>query len=297
MFKHIHIVGSGAIGSVLAAKAQLKQYSIVRHLRSEPVESVRLLDGQNVTMDTQLNSWPESSDYESVIILPLKSYQISAAINEYVELFPKKSAVVLLHNGMGCYEQVASRLNSHYVYLATTSMGAYKPSAIECIHTGAGKTIVGAAGYTNNDLLHQSVMDFFQSLLSPVFWEDNIQKALWQKLAINSIINPLTAIHNILNGELLEPHYSAQLIQLASELTSVALAENQPISEAEVLTMTREVIQKTANNYSSMRQDVHNKKITEIDSINGFVLNCAKKHGIDCPTHRAVYEQVKALEN
>jgi 2-dehydropantoate 2-reductase len=62
-----------------------------------------------------------------------------------------------------------------------------------------------------------------------------------------------------------------------------------------VLTTTFDVIKNTAKNYSSMQQDVKNKKTTEIDSINGFLLDCAKKHGINCPHHQAVYQGIKAI--
>lgn len=295
MVEHIHIIGCGAIGSLLAAKAQLNKYPVVRHIRSEPVTSVRLVDQQIVHLNTLQNCWPASSKGQNLIILPLKSYQVAAAIAQYVEYFPPNSGIVLLHNGMGCYESVANALTPYPVYLATTSVAAFKPSVTHCIHTGDGKTQLGAAGHTKNKAMQQSILSCFQSLLPSVQWQADVHRALWQKLAVNSLINPLTAIHNIANGQLLEPQYTEQLAGLAGEIADVTKAENLYLSKSEVLTTTFDVIRKTANNYSSMQQDVKHKKTTEIDSINGFLLDCAKKHGINCPYHQAVYQGIKAI--
>lgn len=295
MFKHIHIIGSGAIGSLLAVNAQLTHSKVIRHIRGTAVESVTLLNGSSIKLETMTNYWPQSFAEESLIILPLKSYQIAHAINQYANCFPKNSAVVLLHNGMGCYQQIAHELSEHFVYLATTSQGAFKPSEIECVHTGTGKTTIGAVGINQSRSVHQAVLSCFQSWLPPTQWDLNINAALWQKLAINALINPMTAIENIANGALKDKKYLALLTRLADELAVVARAENIHLDSASILTTTLDVIKSTANNFSSMHQDVKYKRKTEIDAINGFILERAKGHDIPCPSHQAVYDKIKRL--
>lgn len=295
MFKHIHIIGSGAIGSLLAAKAQKDDLIVTRHLRSRAVESVTLLDNNIVELQTLKNYWPQNQTNDCLIILPLKSYQISNAVIDYVDQFPLNSAVVLLHNGMGCYEQVADLLSEHFVYLATTSHGAYKPSPTACIHTGVGNTMVGAAGFKRSKQNQQEVIQCLQSWLSPTYWQLNIHSALWQKLAINALINPLTALKNIKNGELSDQKYLALLTHLAAELSLVAGAEKNHLPQTDILKAALEVIDNTANNYSSMHQDMKHGRQTEIDAITGFVLACANKHGIACPHHQALFDDIKGL--
>lgn len=56
------------------------------------------------------------------------------------------------------------------------------------------------------------------------------------------------------------------------------------------------VAQSTAQNYSSMHQDIYNKRQSEIDFINGYVVNIAAKNKIDVPNNLSLYQKVKQIE-
>ena len=295
MIDQAHIIGSGAIGSLLSANVQEKGTQVVRHVRSSTVECVTLYSGDKVRLVTKINDWQSISDNNALVVFPLKSYQIAAAIDEYLEFIPTACPIVLLHNGMGCYQSIAEKLSSHNVYLATTSHGAFKPTQYECVHTGLGLTNIGPATPNQHTKFDELVKNWFQQVLPPVSWHQNIEPALWQKLAVNALINPLTALHDIRNGQLASDQFRPQLEALAVELTAVANAENIDLSSQAVLATTFEVIKATANNFSSMHQDIHYRKPTEIDAITGYILQCADKHAKKCPNHRALYERVMAL--
>jgi len=114
---------------------------------------------------------------------------------------------------------------------------------------------------------------------------------------INSVINPLTAIHRIPNGQLLRsPFLLTRMERLFSE--GRALARSLGIEvEDDAWHKLIEVCAATAENHSSMLQDVLSGRRTEIDWINGSMLAMAAGAGIAMPCHREVYEQVKGLEN
>jgi len=131
--------------------------------------------------------------------------------------------------------------------------------------------------------------------IGPVTWRDDIETALWQKLAVNCAINPLTALNNIPNGGLLAAHYVETITAVCEEVCAVARVCK---IELEVNTITEQVfnvIERTAENFSSMHQDVINKRTTEIEGINGYIVNQAKKKGIDVPTNTLLYKAIKAL--
>lgn len=295
MIEQTHIIGSGAIGSLLAANAQLQKMNLVRHVRDTVVNTVTLRDGENVHLNTAINDWQQPKQGLALVILPLKSYQIVPALEQYLASIPTGSAIVLMHNGMGCFEHVANLLANHYVFLATTSHGAFKPSNSKCIHTGLGTTNIGTAGSRKNNQISNAILSWFEQVIPPVTWQANIYHALWHKLAINALINPLTALHDIRNGELLDEQFTSILEALAGELANVTDAEGIELDKDQILTKTNAVIEATASNYSSMHQDVKHQKRTEIDAITGYILQRADKHAIKCPTHRALYEKVVAL--
>jgi 2-dehydropantoate 2-reductase len=119
---------------------------------------------------------------------------------------------------------------------------------------------------------------------------------LWAKLFINVGINALTAILGCKNGELLSlPGIDRRMEAAIDEAIRIAVRENVPIID-EPHQATRLVCRKTAQNISSMLQDVTKKRRTEIDAINGALVVLGKKLGIDTPENSLLVRQIKEME-
>ena len=120
--------------------------------------------------------------------------------------------------------------------------------------------------------------------------------ALWKKLAINAVINPLTAIHDLKNGELADTKYSTSISNICDEIAKVMSALGYLVDSAELVENVQQVITATANNYSSMHQDIKFKRQTEIAFINGYVTSKATELNIEVPHNLRLVEQVRRLE-
>jgi 2-dehydropantoate 2-reductase len=125
---------------------------------------------------------------------------------------------------------------------------------------------------------------------------DDAQSLIWGKLVINAAINPLTALLQVPNGELLaRPATRRMMASLASETAEVAAAEHVHLPFSNPISAAEDVARKTAKNISSMFQDVRRGAPTEIDAICGAVTQRGKVHGIDTPYNRACWQLVRAL--
>jgi 2-dehydropantoate 2-reductase len=113
-----------------------------------------------------------------------------------------------------------------------------------------------------------------------------------EKLAMNAVINPLTALMNCENGELLYNYSLTRVTRLLlHEISSVicALPELQGIpgiesrfSPERLRWMVTQLASKTAKNHSSMLQDVRAGKTTEIEYLNGYIVRRGEELGIKC---------------
>jgi 2-dehydropantoate 2-reductase len=124
----------------------------------------------------------------------------------------------------------------------------------------------------------------------------DLQSLVWGKLAVSAAINPLTALLRIKNGELLElPSARALMGELARETAAVAktLGVSLPFPDPQLA--AEEVAQRTAENQSSMLQDVLRSARTEIDAINGAVVRLAEENNLKVPVNRTVWSLVKAI--
>ncbi|MBZ2162521.1 ketopantoate reductase family protein [Alteromonas stellipolaris] len=236
-----------------------------------------------------------------ILVLPLKVHHLKAALTQWLPFLGSNTPVVLLHNGMGGYEIAKSLLPSGQpLLLATTSHGAMKRTATQVIYTGVGATQVGIAphllshGHSAIPEWAKSVCHTLHALLPPVKYQTDIMQALWAKLAINVVINPLTALNNITNSHIASEQFANQRKTLCEEFTLVANACGQCFDAIKIEQQVIKVASLTGNNYSSMHQDVKNQRQTEIEAINGYIVNMAQKKGIEVPLNTLLTKQITA---
>jgi 2-dehydropantoate 2-reductase len=120
---------------------------------------------------------------------------------------------------------------------------------------------------------------------------------LWGKLVINAAINPLTALLRISNGKLLViPEVHELMAEAAREAAIVAARRGVKLPYADPVTAVEDVARKTAANTSSMLQDVLRGTPTEIDAINGAIVQAAEKLGVPTPVNRMLWQLVRGLD-
>ncbi|HRJ76038.1 MAG TPA: ketopantoate reductase C-terminal domain-containing protein, partial [Anaerolineales bacterium] len=124
---------------------------------------------------------------------------------------------------------------------------------------------------------------------------DDAESLVWGKLVINAAINPLTALLQVPNGELLShPKARKMMGALAEETAEVAEAEHVHLPFENPVVAAEDVARKTAQNKSSMFQDVLRGAPTEIDAICGAIMKRGQKHGIKTPYNKACWTMVRA---
>jgi 2-dehydropantoate 2-reductase len=119
---------------------------------------------------------------------------------------------------------------------------------------------------------------------------------VWNKLIINSVINPLTALLRIRNGELPLTEPRRQLMRgLLAEAREAAAGEGVPTRD-DLWEQIVQVCANTAANSSSMLQDVAEGRKTEIAWINGAMIGLARLRGIPMPLHETICRLIEAAE-
>ncbi len=289
---NIVILGPGAIGSLWATK--LKQAGHNVSLWSRSSESQLKLQFDDSAVDTFTNHHLPDVKNADLIVVTVKAWQVDEAILPLLPHINPDTIIMLMHNGMGTAQHVASVLKNNHIILATTTHGAYKPSSQQVLHTGYGITQIGAFNRSGEQC--QFLQEVMNHALPEVRWNPNINVALWTKLAINCAINPLTALQQCKNGELAQPKFQPTLLNITHELVEVMKQEGLDIEFDELFNTIMQVVNATAENYSSMRQDVFYQRRTEIDFITGYLLQAAKKHHIETPENLKLYQRIKQIE-
>lgn len=289
------IMGAGAMGCMLAGLLS-RRGEPVSLLLSErhrghlhPSLELIALSGQHELVHTRPR-FAEQASAVTTLLVTTKAYQVIGALSALTSL-PATTPIILLHNGMGLLDQVLARFPHNPVLAGVSSHGALKEGDWLVRHTGKGETWLGPANEAARACA--GLVEPLARALGHAGWSEDILGLQHRKLAINAVINPLTASHDIRNGQLLEPRFAAVLEQLSEEVHQVMARLGEQESLARFRRRLRSVIELTATNYSSMHQDLHHGRRTEIDQITGYLLSRAGE--LPVPVCRQLYNEVKKL--
>ncbi|KAL4997623.1 ketopantoate reductase PanE/ApbA C terminal-domain-containing protein [Aspergillus recurvatus] len=261
------------------------------------------------------------------LIVSVKAPATVSALESVRHRLTPKSTVLFIQNGMGIIDAVNERIfpdprqRPHYM-LGIISHGlAQRSGRFHVTHTGVGTTILGpvppqVSGRSTSVGKEQDwapstkyllrTLTLTPPLVAVAESPSSIMLYQLEKLAMNSIINPLTALMDCRNGELLYNYSFTRLMRLLLlEISSVicSLPEIQGIpglesrfSPERLRWMVTQLANKTAKNHSSMLQDVRANKTTEIEFLNGYIVRKGEELGIKCVVNYTIKHLVLAKQ-
>ncbi|THF75607.1 ketopantoate reductase family protein [Cohnella fermenti] len=317
----VAVLGGGSLGLLLAAKIAASGQEATVWTRSE--EQARSLrdnglalkdaDGNLLTRTAvracSLGEAP--SRQEGLIVLnALKQTGLSDSLfGELRRVTAQDAAIVSFCNGIGHIERIAEALPGRPQLAAAATEGALREGPAAVRHTGSGAIWAGQAprfGGGNADYApmptedrRKDIENILGSAGFSIYLSNNMIERMLRKLLVNSVINPLTALLRIRNGELAATGDRMALMRALHEETRTILhASGLPETEGAASELWEELLDvcaRTSRNESSMLQDVRNGRETEIEAINGAVVRLAASRGLPSPRNATVTDLVRAI--
>ncbi len=294
------VFGAGAIGSFIGGMLS-KNNDVVLIGRKPHIQSIKksglIIKGKtrlNIKIRAEENI--ESIDFlPDLLILTVKSFDTENAIKEAKKAIGKNTLVLSLQNGLDNVEKIRKYVPEKQIIVGITTHGCIFSEPGKIIHTGIGKTIIGKL--TENELQHViDIVNIFNKSEIKTYFSKDILKEIWVKGIINSSINPLTSFFQCKNGYLLKnPILGKNVEKICEESTNVANANGFNLSINDMIDKTKEVIRDTSENYSSMFQSIQQDKETEIDSINGKIVELGEKNNLDVSLNKLLVYLIKNL--
>jgi 2-dehydropantoate 2-reductase len=301
----IAILGAGAIGQLLCHQL-LQAGERVAFIGRDPAptKDISLGISLNISLEFCPLKGPEQRyrvplmdraqlGQLRLLLVCVKAHQVVDALTPLLNELDEGCQLVLLHNGMGPHLALSPLIAGRSLTLGTTSQGALRQSPWHTRQTGTGLTQLG---HFQGPKLSPEFKALLLEAIPGSEWVDDILPCLWQKLAVNAAINPLSAIHDCPNGALAAPEFAGEIAAVIDELLCVAAADGITLERTALLERVYSVIALTAGNYSSMVQDLRHGRMTEIDSINGYLCRCGEVHGLNTQVNRRLWQQVLRLQ-
>ncbi|RIW36310.1 2-dehydropantoate 2-reductase [Bacillus salacetis] len=293
MHMKVGIIGGGAIGLLFAANLG-KMYDVTLYVkRTAQKDSI---NSKGITLCYQEQkevTWIKAESeftalsQNDLLIIAVKQYHL-ADITETIRKLPIDLPLLFLQNGIGHIELLNNLPHSN-LYVGTVEHGALKVSESKVAHKGRGKTNIaifkGSDGLPGK--LSNECVDF------PFVIMPDYEMMLLEKLAINAVINPLTAVLGVRNGKLIENDEFEYLARAVFEEICLLYPKlNEVISFNDI----KAVAFNTRGNTSSMLADLQADRQTEIDAILGAVIARADQDQVPISFIRYLYKMVKGLD-
>lgn len=303
MTMHITIVGAGAMGSLFGAKLSVAARVTlldpwIEHVRAVQDHGLTIvgLDGSEMNLPMTATSDPDTVSEADLGIIFVKSHATQEA-SQWVSRFLADDGLALtLQNGVGNADTISHVLGRDRAVAGVTSHGATLLGPGRVRHAGQGPTHLGTRPEVADRL--SRVVRILREAGFEVHISENLESLVWSKLLINVGINPLTAILRVPNGELLNiPSARVLMSRAVAEAEAVCRAKGIELTYSDPLARVEDVARATAANRSSMLQDVVRGAPTEIEVINGAVVEEGHRTGVDTPVNSCLAELVRALED
>lgn len=237
------------------------------------------------------------------ILTAVKSNDSETAAKDIKEnLDGKFDKIVLMQNGWGNFEIFSKQFDSKKIFNARVITGFTRPEPnVSEITVHADYIKIGSISGENRESIKE-LAELIDKGGIPCITTAEIVKDLWAKMLYNCALNPVGAIFGVNYGGLETSEYSREIMKnIVDEIFEVMRAKGYKTywenSEEYLKTFYEKLLPPTRGHYSSTLQDIRAGKRTEIDALNGQVVNLGEEAGVNVKVNRTIVQMIKFMEN
>jgi 2-dehydropantoate 2-reductase len=308
------VVGGGAIGGVTAALMTGKVRRVmvldadrehVARMRHPGLELDQLGERRMVRIDAYADPSELPAEPEFALVT-LKAAYLEPALTP---LRDRAQTFVSLGNGL-VQDRIASLVGGDRLLIGTVEWGATNLGPGHLAQTTRAPFVIGEPDGSDSDRLHR--LSAALQTAAEVRLSHDIRGQVWSKLLINSTWSGLGVASGLLYGEVAEHPLGRRLaVEVWREGVAVGQAQDlelqelvgvaaQDIASADPEVSDRAIdtmIGQLGATKASMLQDIERGVRSEVDVINGAVVERGREHGVDTPLNAGIVELVHAYES
>ncbi len=298
--KQILFVGAGSVGGFFGAHLAKNNPNVSFLLRPRTLEAVKRNGltirsaGGSFTVRPPVASDARELPKPDLIVLGVKVYDLDEVMDQIEPILTDKTVLLTLQNGIDTEDRLIARIQRDcvvggvaYIYSKIT-----EPGVID--HYKKGAVAIGELmGHESERLL--AIHDLFASAGIPCHLSKDLRRSKWEKMCWNCVFNPITVLIDDRVAKALDhPEMTGVIRQIVGECAAISAALKVPLP----LDMPERVVkasQEIRDIHTSMYDDWKAGRRTEIDYLNGFIVEQGRKLGIPTPVNEALTAMIKTI--
>lgn len=258
--------------------------------------SIEEKDGSTLKLQVPATDAPAKVGPVDLIINFVKCYHTEDAIKAAAPMIGSATSVLSLQNGWGNAPRIASIVGEDKVLVGLTYHSSMLLGPGRVKHPGTGMTYIGELSGRSSQRL-DAVAAAFRAAEIDTTPSCQILGEVWKKLALNACTLPTASLLRFFAHELVafEPAKD-EMAAILAEVVAVAKAQGIALDYDERWAAITGLLEKAIGGRASMLQDVEAKRRTEIDVINGAIVEAGQRTGVPTPHNQAMVSMIKAAE-
>lgn len=299
----IAILGSGAMGCLFGAAFHRAGHDVT--LMDVNAAHVDAINDGGLELDTRagVEHLPiparlpaEAAGPFDLVVVFTKTFHTQGALEGLAHAIGPATHLLSLQNGLGNDRRLAGFVSDDRVIVGASML----PSDL----VGPGKVRSHGEGYSRlypafggDPAMAQAVAEALTAGGLPAQLDPEIHNAIWSKVIFNAAMNPLCALTRRTPGFLgASAEARATIRAVVEEGVAAAHANGAMIDPVPIHALTETSMTDHADHEASMLQDVKAGRRTEVDAINGAIVEAAEDKGVAAPVTRTLWHLVKLEE-
>ena len=299
----VAILGSGAMGCLFGAAFHRAGHDVTLVDVNQP--HIDAINANGLELDTRAGvehlpipaRLPADAEgpFDLVVVFT-KTFHTVGALQGIAHAIGENTHLLSLQNGLGNDRKLAGVVSDERVMVGASML----PSDLE----GPGKVRSHGEGYSKlypafggDPAMAQAVADALTQGGLPAQLDPDIHGAIWSKAIFNAAMNPMCALTLRTPGFLGASEEARETIRaVVEEGVAAAHANGVMIDAKPIQELTQVSMTDHADHEASMLQDVKAGRRTEVDAINGAIVEAAREKGVTAPVTQTLWHLVKLEE-
>lgn len=293
----VAVMGAGAVGCFYGGMLARAGHDVVLIARPQHVEAIARsgLRMETQTFDEQVrlaaSSQASAVQGAALVLFCVKSTDTESAGALIRPHLADHALVLCLQNGVDNADRLRTVLPQHAVAAAVVYVATEMAGPGHVRHHGRGELVIEPSGSG------EAVARALIAAGVPTDISGNVRGALWAKLILNCAYNAVSAITQLPYGKTVAGEGINDVMKdVVAECLAVAKADGVQVP-GDVDAAIRKIAQTMPAQFSSTAQDLARGKRSEIDYLNGLIVQRGAALGVATPANRTLWALVKLLES
>lgn len=302
----IGIIGLGPVGLTLAV--HFRKFGCETHICDVDKEKINLIQRDGVELVGRIEEkiyfnhvYSSIADMFKnkidILISSVKSYHVDHMLNQLDETIGENTFLLIAQNGIDVRRRYVSHFGeSRILRMVINFAGNLNAPNVVNVTFFNPPNYIGSIDDSRTELAKQLCDILTEAKLETVFKDSfTIVDKIWEKTILNAALSPLCAISRLTMKEAMAHPDTLEIVeQIIFEAIEVAKAEEVKLPDNFVKLAIR-YLKNAGNHFPSLAVDLMSGRQTEIDFMNGKIVEYGKKHYVRTPLNLTFTNLVKAI--